>query len=61
MIIQELVELYGNNFKKTYSDSNVCIRKIGTEEIYDIAYDVLSVNYKYEETDIPIEETEEIL
>lgn len=55
MIIKEFyrtredgVELY-----RSYSDKGVCIRKIGTEEIYDEAIDVENAPYKYEETDIP--------
>lgn len=62
MIIREFyrtrndgVELY-----KTYSDQNVMIRKVGTEEVYDEAIDVASATYTYEETNIPIEKNEEL-
>lgn len=45
---------------RTYSDNGVKIKKIGTEEIYDEAIDVM--DYEYEETELPIEPiNEEIL
>lgn len=55
----------GVNLYRTYSDVNVQIRKIGTEEIYDEAIDIEGASYQYEETDHPIltieeEEEEEI-
>lgn len=55
----------GVNLYRTYSDVNVQIRKIGTEEIYDEAIDIEGASYQYEETDYPIltieeEEEEEI-
>lgn len=40
----------------TYSDSNLYIRKVGTEEIYSEAVDVSWAEYTYEETNEPIEE-----
>ena len=43
---------------RTYSDSGVKIRKIGTDEIYEEAIDV--IDYSYEETNILIEESEEL-
>jgi hypothetical protein len=48
------VDLYRN-----YSDADVKIKKVGTEEIYDEAIDVEGAPYTYEETDIPIEIVEE--
>ena len=57
MIIQEQIE---NDLVKTYSDKGVMIRKIGTEEIYSEAIDPKRFNREYEETDIPIEQHEEI-
>ena len=58
MIIKEFyktredgVELY-----RSYSDSNLLIRKVGTEEIYSEAIDISTAPYEYEETDMPIEE-----
>ena len=57
MIIQEQI---GNDLVKTYSDKGVMIRKIGTEELYSEAIDPKRFNREYEETDIPIEQHEEI-
>lgn len=45
---------------RTYSDKQLKIKKVGTEEIYDEAIDVM--DYEYEETELPIEPiNEEIL
>ena len=52
MISTETVTIDGRVFTHTYSDTYK-IRKIGTDEIYTDAMDVL--DYQYEETDIPIE------
>ena len=52
MISRETVTIDGKELTRTYSDT-FKIRKIGTDEIYDDAIDVL--DYTYEETDIPIE------
>ena len=49
MIIKEQI----NGFTHTFSDQNTMIRKIGTEEIYCDAMDVLE--FEYEETEIDIE------
>ena len=57
MIIQEQIE---NDLVKTYSDKGMMIRKIGTDEIYSEAIDPQKFNREYEETDIPIEQHEEI-
>lgn len=43
----------GKDLFKTYSDENFMIRKVGTDELYEVAIDV--ENYEYEETDIHIE------
>jgi hypothetical protein len=50
MIIKE----FKNNLYHTYSDLEFKIKKVGTEEIYDDAWDLIEV--AYEETDIPIVE-----
>ena len=50
----------GINLYKTYSDENYLIRKIGTNEIYDLAIDVENAPYEYEEMENKIEEEEEI-
>lgn len=49
----------GKTLKKTYSDRNKKIKKIGTDEIYDEAIDLLDSPFVYEETeeDIVVEET----
>ena len=52
MIIKETVTINGREFTRTYSDTYK-IRKIGTDEIYTDAMDVL--DYQYEETDIPLD------
>ena len=50
MIKTETIELNGKQFKRIYSDTYK-IKKIGIDEVYDEAVDILSANYKYEETD----------
>ena len=42
-------------FKRTYSDEGFLIRKVGTEEIYGEAVDLLTAPWQYEETDEKIE------
>ena len=53
MIIKEFYTIRkdGVNLYKTYSDKNVYIKKQGTDEEYDIAIDVESAPYTYEETE----------
>ena len=59
MIIQEIIE--GNiTLVKTFSNAGFMIRKKGTEELYSEAIDPKRFNREYEETDIPIEQHEEI-
>lgn len=50
----------GVKLYRSYSDKNVYIRKVGTEEEYSEAIDVENAPYTYEETDKPIEEEKEI-
>lgn len=50
---------YDEKGKPIYKPSGYQIRKVGTDEEYDIAVDVENAPYKYEETDIPIEEFNE--
>lgn len=57
MIIKEK---YNDSLTLTYSDQNVMIHKIGTDEIYESAIDLTSLNVEYEETDIQIESNEPI-
>ena len=48
MIIIETITIDGREFTHTYSDTYI-IRKVGTDEIYTDAMDVL--DFEYEETD----------
>lgn len=48
----------GVNLYRTYSNKDLYIRKIGTDEIYEEAIDVESSHYEYEETDEKIEKEE---
>lgn len=57
MIIQEQIE---NDLVKTYSDKGMMIRKIGTDELYSEAIDPKKFNREYEETDIPVEQHDEL-
>jgi hypothetical protein len=52
MIIIETITIDGREFTHTYSDT-FKIRKVGTDEIYEDAMDVL--DFQYEETDIPLD------
>lgn len=46
----------GVNLYRTYSDSGVMIKKVGTDETYGEAIDVENSGFQYEETDILSEE-----
>jgi hypothetical protein len=50
----------GVNLYRTYSDADLKIRKVGTDEIYDEAIDIEGAPYTYEETDMPIENETEV-
>ena len=58
MIIKEfyITRKDGVNLYRTYSDANVKIHKIGTNEVYDEAIDVENAPFSYEETSELIEE-----
>lgn len=60
MIVREYLMTRKDGVKlyKTYSDQNKYIRKVGTEEEYDIAIDIENAQYTYEETDKEIESVE---
>jgi len=60
MIITETVELNGGIFRHNYSDTNKMIRKVGTDELYCEAYDILENNFTYEEMDIGIVENNSV-
>jgi hypothetical protein len=53
MIVVEKDNLNGREFTHTYSDKGMMIQKVGTDEIYSDAYDVL--DFEYVESEIPIE------
>jgi hypothetical protein len=46
----------GARLIRTYSDKNLYIQKVGTNEVYSEAIDLESKGYTYEETDKEIEE-----
>lgn len=48
-------EILNEKLKRTYSDSGKMLNKIGTEEFYSEAVDLISASYEYEETNIQIE------
>ena len=58
MILKEFYKTRydGVNLYRTYSDENLQIRKVGTDEVYDDAIDVEGAPYTYEETENSIEE-----
>lgn len=60
MIVREyfMTRKDGVKLYKTYSDQNKYIRKVGTEEEYDVAIDVENAPYTYAETEKEIESGE---
>lgn len=60
MIQTEIIEIGGKQFKRTYSDNNKVIRKVGTSEEYSEAVDLTTATYEYGETakDIEIKDDE---
>ena len=60
MIVREYLMTRKDGVKlyKTYSDQNKYIRKVGTEEEYDVAIDIDNAPYTYEETENEIESVE---
>ena len=59
MIVTEMIRLSNRDFKRTYSDENYYIQKVGTQEIYSEAVDIPTANYEYVETDKKIEDNSE--
>ena len=45
-------EILNERLKRTYSDSGKVIKKVGTEEFYSEAVDLITSTFEYEETDI---------
>ena len=58
MIFQEQVIINGKEFLHTYSDQYM-LKQIETGEEYSDAYDIIPCAYTYEETDIPLLQSEE--
>ena len=50
----------GVNLYRTFSDKNLYIKKIGTDEVYVDAIDVAGSEYTYEETDMQLPTETEI-
>lgn len=48
MIVEEIIE--DGKFKRTYSDQGYQIQKVGTDEVYDEAVDLVSSQWTYSET-----------
>lgn len=58
MIIQEKIVINNKEFLRTYSDSNLKIKKIDTNEVYDEAIDLITSNFSYEESNLEIDNLE---
>ena len=54
MINFDIVIIDGKPYRKIYSDKYY-IQKVGTDEIYSIAYDVMENNFDYIETEKGLE------
>jgi hypothetical protein len=48
----------GKERVRYFSDTDLKIRKVGTDEVYDEAIELVDTIVEYEEVDIPTEETE---
>lgn len=59
MIQRETIIINNKKFKRTYSDEGYYIQKVGTDEIYSEAVDILTADYEYVETDKKIEDNSE--
>ena len=53
MILSNIIEIDGQAFRHTKSDTYM-IRKVGTNETYNDAIDLLESNFQYQETNISI-------
>lgn len=51
MIITEIATINERQFRRASSDEGFMIRKVGTDELYSEAVDLLDSEYVYEETD----------
>lgn len=50
MIVTEIVSFGKKEFKRTYSDKDFIIQKVGTDERYSEAIDVIDSEFEYKET-----------
>lgn len=55
MIKTEIVKFGQKEFKRTYSDKGFVIKKVGTEEKYSEAIDILDSEFEYIETNEKVE------
>lgn len=58
MIVTDTVKFGKREFKRTYSDSGYIIQKVGTDEKYSEAIDVLDSEFEYTETKEKVESEE---
>lgn len=58
MILTEIIDHGTVQVIRHYSDSNLRLRQLETNELFDDAIDVMPCAFTYEETDIPIEDRE---
>ncbi len=58
MILTEIIDHGTVQVIRHYSDSNLRLRQIETDLLFDDAVDVMPCQFTYEETDIPIEDRE---
>ena len=58
MIVKEIIRILDDTIYRNYSDKGVYIRNKETGILYSVVNS--SIDYEYEETDIPIEKAEEI-
>ena len=49
MIITETITINDKEYRKTTSDSGKLLQKVGTDEIYSEAIDLIDKDYQYEE------------
>ena len=58
MILTETIRHGEIELVRHYSDQNLVLKQIETNELFDDAIDVVPCAFTYEETDIPIEDRE---
>lgn len=59
MLKKEIVTIEGTEFSLHHSDAGMMIRKVGTDEEYEEALDIVPCQFEYEETDEPIEKEDD--